>query len=169
MKIWERIWVFDDILKNWWKLHILNCYDSILEATFCIFCEYLITWLQQNLSKLFERWKLIYCSYEKQQWTLSKTALFIGDKRFPSWACLEVLHVYVSFSTLFTRFYMMRVKFFVHDNLPAAENFYELFPCNIQNLNAADIFHFCKIFYVACKILDAHFQILNTMKILPSW
>ena len=41
---------------------------------------------------------------------------------------------------------MMHVKFYVHENLTAAGNFNKIFPCNIQNLNAADIFQLLQQF-----------------------
>ena len=37
---------------------------------------------------------------------------------------------------------MMHVKFYMHENLTAARNFYEIFPRSLQNLNTADIFQF---------------------------
>ena len=35
----------------------------------------------------------------------------------------------------------MHITFYMLEKLTAAKKFYEIFPCNIQNLNAADIIH----------------------------
>ena len=48
--------------------------------------------------------------------------------------------------TVFTNFYINHVKFYVHENLTAAGNFCKIFPCNLQNVNAADIFQFLENF-----------------------
>ena len=37
---------------------------------------------------------------------------------------------------------MMQLKFYKHENVIAAGDFYETFPWNLQNLNAADIVPF---------------------------
>ena len=63
-----------------------------------------------------------------------------------SWSCIEVLHVFGSCLTLFASFYMMHIKFYMHEILTAAGNFYNFFPCNIENPNAVDIFHFLQNF-----------------------
>ena len=42
----------------------------------------------------------------------------------------------------------MHIKFYMHEILTAAGNFYKIFPCNIHNLNAADIFQFLKKFSI---------------------
>ena len=60
--------------------------------------------------------------------------------------CIEVLHVFVSCLTLVTSFYMMHAKFYMHESLVAAGKLYKNFPCNIQNLNAADTFKFLQNF-----------------------
>ena len=64
---------------------------------------------------------------------------------YPRQASIEVLHVFVKWLTLFTSFYMMHVKFFMHEMLTAAGKFYKIFPNNIQNLNATDTFQFLQI------------------------
>ena len=48
--------------------------------------------------------------------------------------------------TPFTSFYMMHVKNYMIENLTAAGSFYKSFPCNIQNLNAAEIIQSLQIF-----------------------
>ena len=44
----------------------------------------------------------------------------------------------------------MHVEFYTHEILTAAGNFY-IFSCNMQNLNAADIFQFLQNFHAAYK------------------
>ena len=46
----------------------------------------------------------------------------------PGRACIKVLHAVVSCLTFFTSVYMMNVKFFMHENLTTARNFYKNFP-----------------------------------------
>ena len=60
---------------------------------------------------------------------------------------------------------MMRVIFYVHDNLTAAKYFYKTFLRNVQNLNAANIFQkFDKNFHAAFKFCHEHLQILCAIK-----
>ena len=57
--------------------------------------------------------------------------------------CIEVLHVFASFLTFYTSFYMMYVNFYMHEIFTTLlQGTYKIFPCNIQNLNAADLFQF---------------------------
>ena len=57
----------------------------------------------------------------------------------------------------------------MHENLTAAGNFCNILPCNIQNVNAAENFQILqKVFLAACKIVQAHLQILPAIKILLS-
>ena len=51
----------------------------------------------------------------------------------------------------------MHVKFFMHAQLTAAGNFYKLFLCTVQNLDAADIFQLLKKYH-------AHFQLLRAIE-----
>ena len=52
----------------------------------------------------------------------------------------------------------MHVKFYMHENLTAVRNFHKNFECNIQILNAANVFDFFyKILHETCKISYAHF------------
>ena len=71
--------------------------------------------------------------------------------------CTEISHVSASF-------YMTHVKFYMHENLTAAGNSYKIFPCNIQNLNAADISQFLHNFHGERKNSHAHFQKLMQSK-----
>ena len=68
----------------------------------------------------------------------------------PNRAFMKILHVFASYKTLFTSFYMMHKKFYLHANMTAAGKFYKNFPCNIQNLNAEVIFPFQQNFPAAC-------------------
>ena len=52
----------------------------------------------------------------------------------------RILHNFVKCLPLFTSFHMMHVKFYKHGNLTAVGNSYKNFPCNLQKLNAANIF-----------------------------
>ena len=63
---------------------------------------------------------------------------------------MEVLHVFVTCLILFTSFYVVHVKFYMHEILTAAGNFHKNFPCNFQNANAADVFQFLQNF--ACSM-----------------
>ena len=43
-----------------------------------------------------------------------------------SWSCIEVLNAFVSCRTLFESFYMMHKKFYMHEILTAAGNFFKI-------------------------------------------
>ena len=47
----------------------------------------------------------------------------------------------------------------MNEKLTAARNFDNIFPSDIQNLSAADIFQFSQNFHVVCKSFVAHFQL----------
>ena len=74
--------------------------------------------------------------------------------------CMEVLHVFVSYLTLFTLFTSLDAcKSYYAKNLTAERKFDKIFLCSKQNLNAADIFQFFyKKIHTACKFFHAHFQ-----------
>ena len=54
-------------------------------------------------------------------------------------------------------FLKMNVKFYLHENLTAAENFYNNILVDIQILITAFIYTFLKSLPEACKNLHAHF------------
>ena len=83
-------------------------------------------------------------------------------------ACIEVLHVFVSYLTFFASFYRMHVRVHMHETLAAVGNFYKNLPCNRENQKAAIIIHVVKILPGACNLFHGLFQISHRIKKLSS-
>ena len=88
---------------------------------------------------------------------------------YPSRDCIEVLHAFVSCLKIFTSFYMMHAKFYMHENLTVVGNFYKFFYAVYKIWMQQIYFNFYEFFHAACKICYAHFRKLHAIKILSAW